>query len=262
MDPQLDPSTHIWIAVRSPVEQALITGMVCFVFTMAGSIPVLVGKSTRLELYPYGMGFSAGMMLAASFISLLAPSIERGGIIPAITGLLLGFLVIHIVNGLVPHEHIFKGFEGGEALRRKLKTAWLIALAMIIHNIPEGFAVGALTYYSFIDGLFLAIAIGLQNIPEGMAVALPFSSVGVKKRQALKLVFVSAIVEPAAATLAAVLSMLSNIIVPYALSFAAGAMLYVVSHEVIPETHSEKREIKATIGLIAGVLVMTILDAI
>lgn len=262
MSVEFESFASIQGAIGGPVEQALITGMVCFVFTMTGSIPALIGKSTRPELYPYGMGFSAGMMLAASFISLLASSIEQGGLVPATAGLILGFLAMHLVNELIPHEHVFKGYEGGEAFRRKLKTAWLIALAMIIHNIPEGFAVGALTYYSFTEGLLLAIAIGLQNIPEGMAVALPFRTVGVGKKQALRLVFISAVVEPAAAVLAAVLSMLSNMIVPYALSFAAGAMIYVVSHEVIPETHSEKREIKATIGLIIGVLVMTILGSI
>lgn len=262
MNIQLELLTDTQGLVANPVEQALISGMVCFLFTMIGSIPALLGKPGRTELYPYGMGFSAGMMLGAAFISLLSTSIEQGGLLPASTGLILGFIAIYVINELTPHEHIFKGYEGGEAFKRKIKTAWLIALAMIIHNIPEGFAVGALTYHSFIDGLLLAVAIGIQNIPEGMAVALPFSAVGVKRKQALKLVFISAIVEPASAVLAAILSMISNAMIPYTLSFAAGAMIYVVSHEVIPETHSEKREIKATIGLIIGVLVMTILDAI
>lgn len=247
---------------KTPIEQAFITGGLCFAFTLVGSVLIFLGGTPRNGLYSYGMGFSAGMMLAASFMSLLLPSMEQGGLIPAVTGLLAGFTIIHFVNKLVPHEHVLKGYEGGEVFRRKLKTAWLIALAMIIHNIPEGFAVGALTYYSFIDGLLLAVAIGIQNIPEGMAVALPFKAIGTGTAHALRLVFISAIVEPIAAILAVALSMISKAIIPYTLSFAAGAMIYVVSHEVIPETHSEKREIKATVGLIIGVVIMAILEAI
>ncbi|MEM4717394.1 MAG: ZIP family metal transporter [Desulfurococcaceae archaeon] len=247
---------------KTPIERALITGGFCFAFTIMGSIPILLDRTSKNNLYTYGMGFSAGVMLAASFISLLLPSMEQGGLVPAVSGLLLGFVTIYFVNNLVPHEHLLKGYEGGEIFRRKLKTAWLIALAMIIHNIPEGFAVGALTYYSFVDGLLLAVAIGLQNIPEGMAVALPFKAIGVGMVQAIKLVLISAIIEPLAALLAVVFSMISTGIIPYTLSFAAGAMIYVVSHEVIPETHSERREIKATIGLIIGVAVIAILDTI
>lgn len=253
--------TGIQGITTSVVFQAFLVACISFLLTVSGALPALMGIKAGEKMLTYGMGFAAGVMISASFTSLLIPALEVGGIIPAIAGFFIGSLAVHIANSVLPHEHMIKGYEGPEKLKRKLKIAWLLVFAMIIHNIPEGAAVGAAVAESIKSGIILAIAIGVQNIPEGLATALPFISIKRDLKQAMVLITLSGIVEPVAAASAAVLATMFKGLLPYILSFAAGAMMYVVSHEIIPETHEEKREIKSTAGLIVGLALMLALDA-
>lgn len=246
----------------NPVLSAVLVAQICFASTVIGALPALLGARKIDSLLPYGMGFSAGVMVTASYTSLLLPSIELGGPLSASTGLLLGAILMHLLNKYIPHEHLVKGVEGPERLVRRVRAAWLLAFAIIIHNIPEGAAVGATSVQSLRDGVILALAIGLQDIPEGLAVAAPLLSATKNIRLALGLAVLSGLVEPLAAAGAAGLALASSHILPYMLSFAAGAMLYVVGHEVIPEAHSERRETKATASMIAGVLLTVLLESL
>lgn len=261
----MDPVAYIIASITGStpwvVGQAFLAATIGFALTVAGALPALLGLKAGDKVMAYGMGFAAGVMISASFTSLLIPAEEIGGIFPAIVGFLLGALVMHAMNRALPHEHLMRGYEGPERLRRRLRTAWLLAFAIIIHNIPEGAAVGAAVADSLRDGVILAIAIGIQNIPEGLAVAIPLITAGKRLRLAMGLAVLSGLVEPVAAAGAAAVVTLSRALLPYMLSFAAGAMMYVVSHEIIPETHEGGREIRATAGLIIGLIAMFALDA-
>lgn len=261
----LDPITWFAIAIQrctdSIIVQSFLAACIGFILTVVGALPVLAGVKMGDAITVYGMGFAAGVMTSASFTSLLIPAVEIGGIAPAATGFLVGAFIVHAVNMVLPHEHLVKGFEGPEKLKRKLKAAWLLAFAMIIHNVPEGAAVGAAVAESLTNGIVLALAIGIQNIPEGLAIALPFASTKKGLKIAISIAVLSGAVEPIAAIGATALISVSRGLLPYMLSFAAGAMIYVVSHEIIPETHGEKREIRATAGLLLGLMLMFLLDA-
>lgn len=261
----MDPVTYIisLIGGVTPwvVGQAFLAANIGFALTVAGALPALLGMRAGDAVMSYGMGFAAGVMISASFTSLLIPAEEVGGIIPVFTGFILGALATHVMNELLPHEHLVRGYEGPEKLRRRLRAAWLLVFAITIHNIPEGAAVGAAVAGSLRDGVILAIAIGIQNVPEGLAVALPLITAGKRTRLAMGLAVLSGAVEPVAAAGAAAVIALSKALLPYMLSFAAGAMMYVVSHEIIPETHEGGREIRATAGLIIGLIIMFSLDA-
>ena len=261
MDPVLWAISLIESTSHSVIVQAFLAACIGFVLTVIGALPALLGVKWSNAIIPYGMGFAAGVMISASFTSLLVPAVELGGLFPVVVGFLLGGIVVYVVDKVLPHEHLVKGYEGPEKLVRKLRATWLLALAIIIHNIPEGAAVGAAVAESLRKGVVLAVAIGVQNIPEGLAVSLPLVSAGKRVRQALLIAVLSGVVEPLASVGAATLATMSRSILPYLLSFAAGAMIYVVSHEVIPETHSERREIRATFALLVGLVAMFALDA-
>ncbi len=261
MDPVAYIITSIAGATPWVVGQAFLAATIGFALTVVGAFPALLGLRAGDAVMAYGMGFAAGVMISASFTSLLIPAEEVGGVLPVIVGFVLGALATHAMNEALPHEHLMRGYEGPEKLRRRLRAAWLLAFAIIIHNIPEGAAVGAAVAESLRDGVILAIAIGIQNIPEGLAVALPLITAGKRLRLAMGLAVLSGAVEPIAAAGAAAVVTLSRALLPYMLSFAAGAMMYVVSHEIIPETHEGGREIRATAGLIIGLIAMFALDA-
>ncbi len=261
----MDPISVIVTVVQEVTDSVIVQGFLAacigFLLTVVGALPALAGVRAGSSIIPYGMGFAAGVMLSASFTSLLIPAIEVGGAVPTVVGFVLGALTINAMDRVLPHEHIVKGYEGSEVLRKRVRAAWLLALAVIIHNVPEGAAVGASVVDSLRGGVVLALAIGIQNIPEGLAVSLPLASSVWSARKALWMAVISGAVEPVAAALAAALAMMSTQILPYMLSFAAGAMIYVVSHEVIPETHSERREVKATFALLIGLILMFLLEA-
>jgi ZIP family zinc transporter len=218
------------------------------------------------------LGFTGGVMVAASFWSLLAPGIEMSQgegftkVMPAAIGFGLGALFIFSLDKVLPHIHInFKESEG-------IKTPWhkttLLVLAITLHNIPEGLAVGVLfggvaagiPEASIAGAVALAIGIGIQNFPEGIAVSMPLRRQGVSRFKSFWYGQLSAVVEPVAAVIGAVAVSFFTPLLPYALSFAAGAMIFVVVEEVIPETQQDKYTDIATLGFILGFIVMMMLD--
>nr|HDO80166.1 ZIP family metal transporter [Candidatus Bathyarchaeota archaeon] len=236
------------------------TSLAAGLATGIGALPVFLLRNVPEKVMDALVGFAAGVMLAATFFSLLLPSMEIGGIIPASLGLLAGVATIHLIDRFIPHFHPVTGVEGG---RSKLAKVWLLIIAMTIHNFPEGLAVGV----SFGGGAFdvgftVAIAIGLQNIPEGLAVAVPLVNEGYGRLKAARYATLTGLVEPVGGVLGASLVTAFTATFPWALALAAGAMLYIVSDEMIPESHAKGHEREATLGVISGFIVMMILDTI
>jgi ZIP family zinc transporter len=208
------------------------------------------------------MGFAAGVMVAASCWSLLVPAIERRGVGAASAGLLLGAAVLWLADQMLPHLH---GEFPDEATAEGPPVAWgrsaLLMLAMTLHNVPEGMAVGVSFGGSDVgSATALAIGIGLQNIPEGLAIALPLRAGGMSRGRAFFWGQLSAVVEPPAGVIGAALVVASSAVVPYAMAAAAGAMLYVVVEELLPETVRRGTADIATLGFIGGFTVMMALD--
>jgi len=240
--------------------------------TAAGAALVFLFKNPKRSVMDGMLGFTGGVMVAASFWSLLAPGIEMSPgegfvkVIPAAVGFLLGAIFLFGLDKVLPHLHInFKEAEG-------IKTPWhkttLLTLAITLHNIPEGLAVGVLFggVAAGFDGatiggaVALALGIGLQNFPEGFAVSMPLRRQGLTRRRSFMYGQASAVVEPIAAVIGAWAVMTFQPILPYALSFAAGAMIFVVVEEVIPETQQDKHSDIAVMGFIGGFIVMMALD--
>jgi ZIP family zinc transporter len=236
--------------------------------TAVGALPVLVGRRVARRTNDALLGFAAGVMLAASFFSLIIPSLEASeilygeGVLPATiacAGLLLGVAAIAAINEYLPHEHFIAGREGPEAI--SLKKIWLFVIAITIHNVPEGLAVGVGFGSGDIgNGMSLAIGIGLQNAPEGLAVALALQSEKYSRLFAFSVACLTGLVEPVAGFLGAAAVTVAQPLLPWGLAFAAGAMIYVISHEIIPETHRHGHQNAATAGLTIGLVVMMVLD--
>jgi len=236
--------------------------------TVVGAIPALFGRDISHRAQDALLGFAAGVMLAASFFSLIIPAIEAassrhgGTLIPAtiaVIGVLLGVLVISAANELIPHQHFVQGKEGPRV--KAISKVWLFVAAITIHNFPEGMAVGV----GFGSGdlpkaIALAVGIGLQNAPEGLAVAVALIAEGSARRRAFLIASATALVEPVGGFLGVSAVTVFQILLPWALTFAAGAMLYVISHEIIPETHSRGYQREATAGLTLGLVLMMFLD--
>jgi ZIP family zinc transporter len=241
----------IWLGSMASLLAGLATG--------AGAIPVLFTRRISDKLLDVLLGFSAGVMLAATSFSLLVPAIDLSGPWVAVLGLVLGAVVLHLVDRFVPHFHPAFGAEGPAS---RLPRVWLFVLAITIHNFPEGLAVGV----SFgggdvAAGLVIATAIGLQNMPEGLAVALPLLREGYSRRKSIWYGTLTGLVEPVGGLLGVALVSISQPILPWGLAFAAGAMLFVVSDEMIPESHRKGFEREATFGLVVGFVIMMLLDS-
>ncbi len=256
----------------NPILAALYATLFTWFVTALGASLVFFTRTMNRAFFDGMLGFTGGVMVAASFWSLLAPAIEMSEgegflkVMPAAIGFGLGAISLFGLDKLLPHIHInFKEAEG-------IKTPWhkttLLVLAITLHNIPEGLAVGVLFggVAAGIEGatiggaVALAIGIGLQNFPEGIAVAMPLRRQGVSKFKSFWYGQLSAIVEPIAAVLGAWAVLSFEPILPYALAFAAGAMIFVVVEEVIPETQLDKYTDIATLGFIGGFIVMMTLD--
>lgn len=239
-----------------------ISSLIAGLATVIGAIPVLfMKKELNEKSMDFLLGFAAGVMLSATMFSLIVPSLEQGGILITIIGILTGSIVIDLFDRFAPHEHFFKGHEGPEAA--KLKKIWLFIIAITLHNFPEGMAVGVSFGGGMIsNGISLALAIGLQNIPEGTATAFSLLQANYSKKQSFYWTLLTGLVEPLGGLLGASLVVLMEPLLPFFLSFAAGAMLYVISDEIIPETHSHGNEEIATFSLIIGFLLMMALDVI
>ncbi|MEN8200508.1 MAG: ZIP family metal transporter [Thermodesulfobacteriota bacterium] len=263
-----------WLQTFSPVQQALLaTGFTWFV-TALGAGLVFFFKTINRKVMDGMLGGAAGVMIAASYWSLLAPAIamveERGGIVwlPPLIGFLSGGAFLWIVDKILPHLH--PGFPTSEA--EGIKTSWqrsvLLVSAITLHNIPEGLAVGvafgaaAAGHPAATMGMAvaLAIGIGIQNFPEGAAVSVPLRREGMSRTKSFLHGQLSGAVEPIAGVIGAAAVIAMQPLLPYALSFAAGAMIYVVAEELIPESQAEKHSDVATIGLMIGFAVMMTLD--
>jgi len=220
------------------------------------------------------LGFSAGIMISASFWSLLLPAVEMSPSLsvpswfPVTIGFLAGAFFIGILDKIMPHLHLNHQLSSKEGIRTSLDKTILLSLAITLHNIPEGLAVGvafgALRYndpmITLPIAVTLALGIGIQNLPEGMAVAMPIRREGFSRRRSFMLGQMSALVEPIAAVIGAALVFFIKPVLPYALAFAAGAMIFVVIEEVIPESHYNGNGDIATTGAIIGFAIMMLLD--
>jgi ZIP family zinc transporter len=242
----------IWLGSAASLIAGLATG--------AGALPVLFLKKVSDRILDVMLGFSAGIMLAATFFSLIIPTIDLGGVWVAVAGIILGAIALHLVDRFIPHFHPALGAEGPPS---RLSRVWLFALAITIHNFPEGLAVGvSFGSGDVASGLVVALAIGLQNMPEGLAVALPLMREGYSRGRSLWYGTLTGLVEPVGGLLGVALVSIFHQILPWALAFAAGAMLFVVSDEIIPESHRKGFERQATFGLVAGFIVMMLLDCL
>jgi len=258
----------------NPILQALLATLFTWGVTALGAASVFVTKTVSRRLMDGMLGFAAGVMIAASYWSLLAPSIEMAesqgvaGWIPAAVGFLLGGAFLWVADKTLPHLHIGMPDDQAEGLKTTWKRSILLVTAITLHNFPEGLAVGVafgavaagIPAATLPGAIALAIGIGLQNFPEGIAVAMPLRREGLSQGKSFFYGQLSAVVEPIAGVLGAAAVLLMRPILPYALSFAAGAMIYVVIEELIPESQSGPHSNVATIGAMGGFVVMMVMD--
>jgi ZIP family zinc transporter len=255
--------------MESTLSLALLGAFVTFASTGIGALPALFMSRVSDKTQDTLMGFSAGVMLSASSFSLIIPALKlsRGYLpVPLLSAtavgvcILGGAVVLHLCNQFIPHEHFFTGTEGGPS-PLKLKRIWLFVLAITLHNFPEGLAVGTgMGSQSWELGLPILVGIGLQDLPEGFVVAMALLSVGYSLRQALGVAIFTGVVEAVAALLGYFAMLQVQSLLPWALALAGGAMLYVVSDEMIPESHQKENSKYATAGLMLGFVLMMVLD--
>ncbi len=250
------------------VSGALLGGLVAALATALGTVPVLLSQQFSQRTYDTLLGFGAGVMLAASAFSLVIPALAAaktqgagpwgaGSIVGL--GILLGAAALLAIDRAVPHEHFIKGLEGPQA--KALKRVWLFVLAISLHNLPEGLAIGvAFAGPDPVGAMALTTGISIQDVPEGMVVALALRSVGYGRALSVGLGVLSGLVEPLAAVFGVLVVTLSVSLLPWGLALAAGAMLFVISHEIIPESHRQGHEAHATTGLMVGFVTMMLLD--
>jgi ZIP family zinc transporter len=242
----------IWLGSVASLVAGLATG--------AGALPVLFTKKISDKLLDVLLGFSAGVMLAATAFSLIVPAIDLSSPWVAAGGIVIGAIVLYLVDRFIPHFHPALGPEGPSS---RLSRVWLLILAITIHNFPEGLAVGvSFGSGEVAAGFVIAMAIGLQNMPEGLAVALPLLREGYSRRRSLWYGTLTGLVEPVGGLLGVALVSIFHPILPWALAFAAGAMLFVVSDEMIPESHRKGFEKEATFGFMVGFVIMMLLDSL
>jgi ZIP family zinc transporter len=255
-----------------PVLGAFYATMFTWGLTAFGAAFVFFFKTMNRTVLDGMLGFTGGVMVAASFWSLLAPAIEMSGgegftkVFPAAFGFLTGALFIFSLDKLLPHLHI--NFKESEGVKSPWQRTTLLVLAITLHNIPEGLAIGVLfggvqagiPEATITGAVILAIGIGIQNFPEGIAVSMPLKRMGMSNMKSFLYGQSSALVEPVAAIAGALAVNFFKPILPYALAFAAGAMIFVVVEEVIPETQQDKNTDIATMGFIGGFIVMMTLD--
>ncbi|MCD6218175.1 ZIP family metal transporter [bacterium] len=254
----------------NPVVQALFGTLFTYALTAAGAALVFFVRTINQKLMDCSLGFAAGIMIAASYWSLLAPAIEmsRGTWQPAAIGFLIGGAFLFLIDKILPHLHLGLDIEHAEGIKTKWQRSVLLVLAITLHNIPEGLAVGVafgavahgMESATIGGAIALAIGIGIQNFPEGMAVAFPLRREGFSRTKAFMYGQASGIVEPIAGVIGAALVISMRAILPYALAFAAGAMIFVVVEELIPESQRNNNADLATMGAMVGFVVMMILD--
>jgi len=264
-----------FFADLGPVTSALIATTFTWFATAAGASLVFFFRNFNRKVLDTMLGFTGGVMVAASFWSLLNPSIEMSERLypsmpwmPAAVGFVTGSFFIYALDKYMPHLHINFGDDESEGMKTKWRRTTLLILAITLHNIPEGLAVGVLfgaaangmPEASTTAAIALAFGIGIQNFPEGLAVSVPLRRHGLSRFRSFWYGQLSAVVEPIAGVIGALAVIYMQPVLPFALAFAAGAMIYVVVEEVIPETQRDKYTDIAVLGFIGGFLVMMILD--
>lgn len=264
-----------WFLGLNPVWQATLAGIFTWLMTVLGSSLVFLFHEVNDKLLAIMNGFAAGVMIAASFWSLLAPSIdyaEQNGygiwsFVPALVGFLIGGAFLRVVDGVVPHLHKrARGVEETEGVDTSLSSTILLFLAVTIHNIPEGLAIGVAFgaagegSSAIASAVVLALGIGLQNFPEGAALSMPIRAEGSSKGHAFNMGQSSALVKIISATIGAWLVTQITVILPYALAFAAGAMIFVCAEELIPNSQTNGHSEVATMALMIGFAIMMTLD--
>ena len=280
-------TVKFWFVNQNPIIQALFAGLFTWFITAIGSGLVFFFNSSHRKALDISLGFTGGVMIAASFWSLLAPAIEYvemqkeigltnmpSWLAPTI-GFFLGALFLFGLDKIIPHLHMFEKKTNAEGVNTKWQKTILLVLAIAMHNIPEGLAVGVafgaiaspeivnnlnIEIFTLGSAIALAIGIGIQNFPEGFAVSMPLRRQGMSKFKSWQWGQLSAIVEPIFAVIGAAIVLQVLPILPYALAFAAGAMIFIVVEEVIPESQKGGNTDLATMGLIAGFIVMMGLD--
>ena len=263
-----------WFVSLNPVLQAFLAASFTWFMTASGAGVVLFFNNVNRKALACMLGFAAGVMTAASFWSLLAPAIELSEMsnfpkwFPAAVGFLTGGAFLWCVDKTLPHLHPGLRIEEAEGIKTNWKKSILLVLAITLHNVPEGLAVGVAfgalgTDYSSATlggAIALAIGIGIQNLPEGAAVAVPLRLEGLSRRKSFWYGQISGIVEPIAAIFGAAAVIWMQPLLPYALAFAAGAMIFVVVEAIVPDSQGEKDTDIATVGTMLGFTLMMILD--
>lgn len=251
----------VWLGFSASLLAGLGTGL--------GALGVFFIRTLSEALEDALLSIAAGIMLAASFFSLLLPAIEYGesqfasreaAVLVVIGGLLLGAIALYLIHRYVPHEHFVLGKEGPDIAA--LSRIWLFVIAITLHNFPEGMAVGVgFAGGDIANGVSLATGIGIQNIPEGLAVAVSLIAVGYSRGVAFSIAFLTGLAEPIGGLFGALAVSIAAPLMPWTLGFAAGAMLFIISDEIIPETHRGGFQNLATFSLLAGFAIMMFLDA-
>jgi ZIP family zinc transporter len=259
-----------WFKEIDPIFAAFVATVFTWLVTAFGAAFVFFFKGMNRKVLDIALGFTGGVMIAASFWSLLNPAIELsdGDWLPAAIGFLAGALFLFGLDKTLPHLHINFQESESEGVNTKLHKTFLLVLAITLHNIPEGLAVGVLFGAVAADlpgasiegAVILAMGIGIQNFPEGFAVSMPLRRMGMSRGKSFFYGQLSAVVEPIAGVLGAWAVFTFTPILPYALAFAAGAMIFVVVEEVIPETQRDSNTDLATLGFMLGFVVMMSLD--
>lgn len=263
-----------WFSGLNPITQAFLATCFTWFVTALGASIVFFFKKINKKVLDTMLGFAAGVMIAASFWSLLAPAIEmaeqadKPAWIPAAIGFLAGGAFLLVVNKILPHLHVDSLSGKASGIKTNWQRSILLVLAITLHNIPEGLAVGVafgaistgLPSASLAGAVALAIGIGLQNFPEGASVSIPLRREGFSRRKSFFYGQMSGLVEPIAGIIGAATVVYMKSLLPYALSFAAGAMIFVVVEELIPESQIDKSSDAGTIGAMLGFAIMMILD--
>ena len=263
-----------WLEGFHPIVQALIATLFTWGVTALGAAGVFLAREINRKTLDAMLGFAAGVMIAASYWSLLAPAIEMSeaqgipGYLPAVVGFLLGGVFLWLVDKFLPHLHLGLPIEDAEGVKTEWQRSILLVLAITLHNIPEGLAVGVafgavaagIPEASLAGAVALGLGIGIQNFPEGLAVSVPLRREGLSRMRSFVYGQASGIVEPIAGVLGAAAVIFIRPILPYALAFAAGAMIYVVIEELVPESQLNDNIHIATLGTMLGFAIMMTLD--
>ncbi|PYG02529.1 ZIP family zinc transporter [Thioalkalivibrio sp. ALE21] len=263
------PHMEDWLGELSILQIGLLASFVAGLFTAVGAIPIFFLRRLKQSVEDAMMGFGAGVMLAATAFELALPAVEQaeaqhGSVAMAIFvmagGIALGGGFLLLLHKAVPHEHFVIGPQSG-ADPARIRRVWLFIFAIALHNLPEGLAVGVgFGGDDVSDGIALAVAIGLQNMPEGLVVAIALLSLGYSRAIAFGVTLLTGLVQPIGGLIGAGAITLMEFLLPWGLAFAAGAMLFVISHEIIPESHRKGHEAQATTGVLVGFVTLLAID--